>query len=154
MSHDSYFCEDTKLRTSDTRPFPTKWDGACWVGIWYVPDIDCRFGNPWRIWYDFRCPKECRPQKHQDWSTCWMIKIMIFFQFYKSINSTVWKCCLDENKINKYPSLKQIVKQNSKEKRVLFFKFIKVFIQIQFLLFQYIFILYIHGIILYMTIKF
>ncbi len=24
MSHDSYFCEDTKLRTSDTRPFPTK----------------------------------------------------------------------------------------------------------------------------------
>ena len=70
MSHDSYFCEDTKLRTSDTRPFPTKRDGACWVGIWYVSDIDCRVGNPWRIWYDFRCPKECRPQKHQDWSTC------------------------------------------------------------------------------------
>lgn len=56
--HDSYHCEKFK----DSKPFPTKRQGDCFVG-----GINCNRSATAVI---LNCPKECRPKNHQDWLTC------------------------------------------------------------------------------------
>lgn len=63
LQHDSYFCKRFPI---NTRPFGVRRDGACWIGIWYTPGMDCQNGNT----TIFKCPLRCRPKKHQDWINC------------------------------------------------------------------------------------
>jgi hypothetical protein len=66
MTHDSYFCTNDLYKTAENLPFPVQRDGACWVGIWYNPGIDCKNQDPSL----FKCKIECRPKNHKDWLYC------------------------------------------------------------------------------------
>lgn len=57
--HDSYFC----LTINDSKPFPTKRNGDCFVG---TLEHSCNDKNP-----KFEpCPIQCRPKNHLDWTFC------------------------------------------------------------------------------------
>ena len=68
MTHDSYFCQKfAKISVpTNMRSFSVRRDGACWIGIWYSPNLNCKAGNT----TIFKCPDACRPANHKDWIHC------------------------------------------------------------------------------------
>ena len=60
MIHDSYGC----MKNHNSRPFPSKRKGGCYVGRHYDPYYKCE-----DIFF-FECPIECRPNNHSNWINC------------------------------------------------------------------------------------
>lgn len=58
--HDSFCCKIYK----DSKPFPNQRIGDCFIAMIVGINHDCRN----RTFH--KCPLECRPSDHQDWTTC------------------------------------------------------------------------------------
>ena len=69
MAHDSYNCDDTNItKQSPVKlfPFPTKRKGDIYVGL----SIQEEDKNPNELVPVEKCPLNCRPTDHQDWTYC------------------------------------------------------------------------------------
>jgi hypothetical protein len=57
LIHDSFLCNHYK----DSRPFPTKRNGDCFIGNPFKCSTNETF---------IKCPLQCRPINHTDWEYC------------------------------------------------------------------------------------
>lgn len=56
--HDSYTCAQFR----DSQPFPTQRRVKDHIGSVHIPGMIPQF--------DIKCPNECRPEKHKNWTLC------------------------------------------------------------------------------------
>ncbi len=74
VTHDSYLCKRYNNSNLEMRPFPTQRNSSA---DFKVAGVNEGFGNyvgapgPGGITIEMgECPRECRPQDHQDWKLC------------------------------------------------------------------------------------
>ena len=65
LVHDSYLCKSRYMKGSKAAPFPTKrqYTSRKYKNPNFV-------GNTGTYGIRIKCPKECRPNDHQDWEFC------------------------------------------------------------------------------------
>ncbi len=66
MAHDAYFCTEARYAAALWRPFPTRRrrGPGNFVGGVTRNRAELRLDEKWQ------CPRDCRPQQHQDWTHC------------------------------------------------------------------------------------
>ena len=63
--HDAYTCKSY----NNSRPFPTRRVGYCFVGTIMNRLEACSNATAEKLKY-YTCPEQCRPSNHLDWTSC------------------------------------------------------------------------------------